>query len=410
MHQPVGLAPLSRFDPVLEEACVFEALADGALEPTYRVRVDEVRALPRSERGKALRALHADTFRELGFAGLVEGIVAELASEGSLPGIVEIGFRRAPSEADEAVVDIGPATRGSTLDGEWRGVLVVRLRPRRFADAEGLRAYLRRVLATWASRRRGRVAWINPLACLAIGHGSCHVCLEACPVPEAVRFDESGVPHVDPDLCNGCGLCILACTVANDLSGIELLARSATAPDRPAPEPPAAAHPATAPLRSEHSELLAGLAELEEAGASLSSVEPMTDAARTTIERAVHRFAEDLALHIRKEEDGLFQALTACPVSGHRAQLSAEHDALLRIGRLALPAAAEAVLRCDPPEEARIRELTALIGDLGLLLRHHIGKEEACVFWYADGNLSEAEARAAAARMEDIERAARSGT
>lgn len=48
-------------------------------------------------------------------------------------------------------------------------------------------------------------------ACVAWDWGGCTVCADVCPIENALIIDEHGRPHVDDDLCDGCGLCELEC-------------------------------------------------------------------------------------------------------------------------------------------------------------------------------------------------------
>lgn len=48
-------------------------------------------------------------------------------------------------------------------------------------------------------------------SCVAWDWGGCTVCADECPVEGAITLDERGRPHVNEDLCDGCGLCELVC-------------------------------------------------------------------------------------------------------------------------------------------------------------------------------------------------------
>lgn len=52
------------------------------------------------------------------------------------------------------------------------------------------------------------LAVIDPDRCLAFVSGACRRCVDACPF-EAIAWD--GVPHVDAEACNGCGVCENVC-------------------------------------------------------------------------------------------------------------------------------------------------------------------------------------------------------
>lgn len=53
-------------------------------------------------------------------------------------------------------------------------------------------------------------AYVQPLDCLNRLGSSCTVCVERCPIPEALTFVD-GVPVVSETLCTGCGQCQYAC-------------------------------------------------------------------------------------------------------------------------------------------------------------------------------------------------------
>lgn len=55
------------------------------------------------------------------------------------------------------------------------------------------------------------VAKVVSDACVAWDWGGCTVCAERCPVEGAVTLDDRGRPHVDEELCDGCGLCEMVC-------------------------------------------------------------------------------------------------------------------------------------------------------------------------------------------------------
>lgn len=55
------------------------------------------------------------------------------------------------------------------------------------------------------------VAKIISDACVAWDWGGCTICADVCPVEGAITLDERGRPHVDEQLCNGCGLCETKC-------------------------------------------------------------------------------------------------------------------------------------------------------------------------------------------------------
>ena len=46
--------------------------------------------------------------------------------------------------------------------------------------------------------------------CIALRTAACRVCEEKCPY-DAVTLDEHKVPVIDPEICNGCGLCENVC-------------------------------------------------------------------------------------------------------------------------------------------------------------------------------------------------------
>lgn len=57
--------------------------------------------------------------------------------------------------------------------------------------------------------RSEAVAVVQGRRCLALT-SFCTVCVEHCPVPEAIMFNQ-GMPSVVPDACTGCGICHQVC-------------------------------------------------------------------------------------------------------------------------------------------------------------------------------------------------------
>ena len=51
---------------------------------------------------------------------------------------------------------------------------------------------------------------IVPSACLAYRGTLCSTCVERCPLPGAVLV-EQGRPRIDPQVCDGCGVCVGLC-------------------------------------------------------------------------------------------------------------------------------------------------------------------------------------------------------
>lgn len=58
------------------------------------------------------------------------------------------------------------------------------------------------------------IAEVVPEACVAWDWGGCTVCNKVCPY-EAIRLDDLDRPVVDPQRCNGCGLCEYKCPGAS---------------------------------------------------------------------------------------------------------------------------------------------------------------------------------------------------
>jgi ferredoxin-type protein NapG len=54
------------------------------------------------------------------------------------------------------------------------------------------------------------LAEVVPEFCIAWDWGSCTLCVEVCPY-EAISLDEKKRPVVDPERCNGCGVCEYQC-------------------------------------------------------------------------------------------------------------------------------------------------------------------------------------------------------
>lgn len=81
------------------------------------------------------------------------------------------------------------------------------------------------------------VAKVISDACVAWEWGGCTICADVCPVEGAITLDERGRPHVDEQLCDGCGLCELECpapslrayNAASAEKGIYVLSRESQA-------------------------------------------------------------------------------------------------------------------------------------------------------------------------------------
>lgn len=58
-------------------------------------------------------------------------------------------------------------------------------------------------------------ASVQALDCLNRLSSSCSVCMERCPVPDAIVFAD-GVPRVNEPLCTGCGICQHVCPAPNN--------------------------------------------------------------------------------------------------------------------------------------------------------------------------------------------------
>ncbi len=71
-------------------------------------------------------------------------------------------------------------------------------------------------------------AEIQTWTCLAHQGGTCSICAEHCPVPDAIRM-ENGRPVIDPQACTGCGVCQSVCPAPENAVRIMPL------PDRPVP-------------------------------------------------------------------------------------------------------------------------------------------------------------------------------
>lgn len=76
-------------------------------------------------------------------------------------------------------------------------------------DAPCIRACEPGALRDDAPRKMG-VAWIQPEACLAHVGSFCSVCVEQCPVNNAISV-AAGRPSISPELCTGCGVCAAVC-------------------------------------------------------------------------------------------------------------------------------------------------------------------------------------------------------
>ncbi len=54
------------------------------------------------------------------------------------------------------------------------------------------------------------VAKIDSISCLAFQGTLCTVCVEGCPVENAITM-EAGRPKIDADICTACGVCLYVC-------------------------------------------------------------------------------------------------------------------------------------------------------------------------------------------------------
>lgn len=53
-------------------------------------------------------------------------------------------------------------------------------------------------------------ATIDSTDCIAYQGTTCTVCIERCPVENAITM-EAGLPKIDQDICTGCGVCLYVC-------------------------------------------------------------------------------------------------------------------------------------------------------------------------------------------------------
>ena len=64
---------------------------------------------------------------------------------------------------------------------------------------------------------------INEDTCLPYQGPECGACAHACPVPNALTWEKSIKPVIDPELCTGCALCREACIVEPKAVNIAIL-------------------------------------------------------------------------------------------------------------------------------------------------------------------------------------------
>ena len=76
---------------------------------------------------------------------------------------------------------------------------------------------------------RVAVAKIDTDTCLPYLGPECGACAESCPVPGAMRWEQSR-PRIDPGKCVGCGLCREACILEKKAIHVASLACSARQP------------------------------------------------------------------------------------------------------------------------------------------------------------------------------------
>lgn len=61
-----------------------------------------------------------------------------------------------------------------------------------------------------AAGRKTRFAQIKKPYCLSYAGSVCTVCVERCPLPQAI-LPRNGRPIIDQSVCDGCGACAEAC-------------------------------------------------------------------------------------------------------------------------------------------------------------------------------------------------------
>jgi ferredoxin-type protein NapG len=73
-------------------------------------------------------------------------------------------------------------------------------------------------------------AMIQPMNCLNAMGTTCSICVERCPVPDAISM-RGGKPHIIAAICTGCGVCQYACPApVNAILVLPTLDRPAMAP------------------------------------------------------------------------------------------------------------------------------------------------------------------------------------